>query len=323
MISYIYDIAVALIIIICIGSGYKKGILRTVLNIVCLVIAFSLASVFSSYEATEMIYDGYIHEHVMEITVQAVEKAKDEAKQRVLYEAEHWINEAVDENPGGSELLKDFFKDSLEPGGEMLKESIAGIYEYAGVDIQEILTNPIVRDKINDVAEKYSSTLADEINSRMPLGFSVDDEGVKEIITDTEASEAVVYDVFGIKSENSETEGISDYIEKKLIRPAALRTLGIIIWIAVFTVVNTVLRIIISIILVVRKIEPVKACDSLLGGVLGAAGGLAAVIAVCAVVMLITQLTGGFEYMNEDIYADTIVFGRIYDFIAGFIGVGH
>ena len=48
MSAYIYDIALLLIMIVCIGLGYKRGVLRTILNCVCFVIAVAIASVLSS-----------------------------------------------------------------------------------------------------------------------------------------------------------------------------------------------------------------------------------------------------------------------------------
>ncbi len=48
MFPYIYDIVAAVILIAFIGRGFKRGVLRTVLSLVCLVIAFSAAAALSS-----------------------------------------------------------------------------------------------------------------------------------------------------------------------------------------------------------------------------------------------------------------------------------
>ena len=94
--------------------------------------------------------------------------------------------------------------------------------------------------------------------------------------------------------------------------------IGTIVWVIVFSVVSILLRIVVNIILIVRKIEPVKACDSLLGGVLGAAVGVMVIVASVILIVILVRLTGGMTYMNEDIFSETLFFGRLYDMAKGF-----
>ena len=68
-----------------------------------------------------------------------------------------------------------------------------------------------------------------------------------------------------------------------------------------------------------RKIEPIKACDSLLGALLGAVGGIAVTIVCTSIIVLLVNATGGMTYMNEDYFTDTIIFGKIYNMISAVI----
>ena len=89
--------------------------------------------------------------------------------------------------------------------------------------------------------------------------------------------------------------------------------MGMIIWAVVFALCSLVLHLIVRAVLVVRKLQPIKACDSILGAVAGAAAGAAVIAACCMLIVLAVRWTGGTEYMNEDIFSHTLVFGRIYD----------
>lgn len=317
MFPYIYDIVAAVILIAFIGRGFKRGVLRTVLSLVCLVIAFSAAAALSSYPVTSKIYDDYFAETVSEKIDTAVKDVRDETVNKLKDEAEKSADTFIDDNLGGSDELKQLVKDYLSTDDEVMREQFSKAFSLAGIDVNDLLTNETFRDKINSIASQYSGLVTDRINDRLPVGVKVSESSVKDFLTDSSAHEAIVYDVFGIKSKDSQTEGTAKYIEKTLVRPAAIRMISAVIWAVVFTAVNIILRIIVNIVLIVRKIEPVKACDSILGGVLGAAVGAAVVAAAVILTVIIVRFTGGMAYFNEDIFSQTLFFGRLYDLAKG------
>ena len=318
MFPYIYDIVAAVILIAFIGRGFKRGVLRTVLSLVCLVIAFSAAAALSSYPITSKIYDDYFAEAVSEKIDTAVKDVRDETVNKLKDEAEKSADTFIDDNLGGSDELKQLVRDYLSTDDEVMREQFSNVFSLAGIDVSTLLTNETFRDKINSIASQYSGQVTDRINERLPVGVKVSESSVKDFLTDSSAHEAIVYDVFGIKSKDSQTEGTAKYIEKTLVRPAAIRMISAVIWAVVFTAVNIILRIIVNIVLIVRKIEPVKACDSILGGVLGAAVGASVVAAAVILTVIIVRFTGGMTYFNEDIFSQTLFFGRLYDLAKGF-----
>lgn len=317
MIPYIYDIAAAVVIIAFIGRGFKKGVLRTVLSLICMIIAFSAAAACSSYPVTSKIYDNYFSETIEEHIDNAVKEVRDETSKKLKDEAEQTADRFIDDNLGGSEELKQLVRDYLDTDDEELRSQLSQAYSYLGIDISTLLTNPDFRAKIEEIASQYSGRVADKINGSLPLGIKVSESSVKDILTDEKAHEAIVYDMIGISSESSPAGGTSEYIENKLVRPVAIRMISAVVWAAVFAAVNLVLKIIVNIILIVRKIEPVKTCDSILGGVLGAAVGAAVLAAAVILIVLIIRFTGGMTYLNEDIFSDTLFFGRLYDLAKG------
>lgn len=318
MFPYIYDIITAVILIAFIGRGFKRGVLRTVLSLVCLVIAFFAAAALSSYPISSRIYDDYFAETVSKKISAAVDEVRDETVNKLKNEAEKSAETFIDDNFGGSDELKQLVRDYLSTDDEVMREQFSKAFSLAGIDMSSLLTNELFRDKINSIVSQYSGQVTDRINDRLPVGVRVSEGAVKDFLTDNSAHEAIVYDVFGIKSKDSQTEGTAKYIEKTLVRPTATRMISAVIWAVVFTAVNIILKIIVNIVLIVRKIEPVKACDSFLGGVLGAAVGAAVVAAAVILTVIIVRFTGGMTYFNEDIFSQTLFFGRLYDLAKGF-----
>lgn len=310
MVPYIYDIALVLIIVISIVIGYRRGVMRTVLSLMCFVIAFSAASFMSKETVCSAVYDKYFSDSITEHIDEAVQQAKEQIVEEIDSNMQEAAHRVIEELPFGNDILKKYSDRLLNTRG------ITGVFEILGIDVRTLLTNPEISGKIDIAAEKYSYAAADAINSRLPFGITVKREDIKEVMTDLNAQEALIYEVFGIRSANSDTMGAAPYIEKRIVRPIFVRFIGIVIWTVVFSVVNSVLHIAVKIILIVRHVQPIKVCDSLLGGALGAVAGIAAVVACGAVIVLIVKLTGGITYMNEDIFEQTILFGRVYDMIS-------
>ena len=244
--------------------------------------------------------DDYLKEQVIELRYQ----------NQMLREENRSLKDKLEK---AYEFMKQFAGDIIDDGGKLVSESIPKLYNYLGIDLRTLLTNPQISDKIKAITEKYGDVIADELNSRMPLGIKVDKAYVRDILSDENAVEAIFTELWGIRSENAEYNGIADYLEQIVVRPACIRFLGMIIWAVVFALCSLVLHLIVRAVLVVRKLQPIKACDSILGAVAGAAAGAAVIAACCMLIVLAVRWTGGTEYMNEDIFSHTLVFGRIYD----------
>ncbi len=321
MISLIYDIAVVLIFIFCIRRGYKKGVLRTVLGLVCIVLSYLIASAVSSYPVCSGIYEKYLRETVYERIEASVQNAKEETAKKIKQQAEDAADDFIDKNFGGSPEAKDFADRLFEEGSRFIEEAIPQvgpeIYGFFDNHKETLLTNPEISDKIESVADFYSKKAAVEINERLPLGITVKEETLKYLITNGDAADAFMYELFGADTANADggRKGVAEYIERQAAAPVFIRLIGVILWTVGFAVSGFILRIVVRIILTVRVISPVRACDSALGGILGAAVGIAVIGAIGVLVILAVQLTGGMTYMNEDIIGGTLIFGKIYKFI--------
>ncbi len=306
MIAYIYDIVIVLILFLGIITGYKRGVIKTILSLLCMIIAFVTASFFSSPEMCSVIYDKYFHEPVSERVEYGVAEVRQQIRDKLNEQLKETAYEMIDKLPFGSEQLKAYVDESVNT------EGISAIYEFLGIDIRTLLTNSEISGKIDMIADEYSVIAADAINKRLPLGIKVRSEDIRQIMTDVDAQEAMIYEVFGISSEG-ENEGAAVYIEKKIIRPMSLRVLGAVLWTVIFAVVNFLLHIAVQIILIIRKLKPVKVCDNVLGAVMGAVGGSVVISVFTVIIVMVVNVTGGMSFMNEDIFSETVLFGKIYE----------
>ncbi|MGN0642378.1 MAG: CvpA family protein [Huintestinicola sp.] len=315
MMPYILDIALLLILLCCIGAGYKRGVLKTVLYLVCFVIAFAAASALSSDKITEGIYDKYLHEKVCECIDSAVADAKAQAKDKVMEIVSESVSEKAEEFTGNTEFgsaAGDVVRNILEAADRYISENPVDSRTLSQIDIASLLTNERFSAKIKEITENCSKEITADINAQLPLGITVPEEKVTDFLLEEDTLRALLNDIAG-DPEDSGSEGIAGYIERVVVRPTALRALGMIIWTVVFVVVNFILRIVVKVILLVRHISPIKAADSVLGAVLGAAEGAVIILALMLIVFLIIGFTGGFDYLNNDIISQTLVFGRLYE----------
>lgn len=274
--------------------------------------AFVAASTVSSYENCSRIYDKYVYKEVIKIVDNAVSDAKSSAEEQLRKTIDEEIENISDNAFGETDLIKEGVHSILGEDFQTVKDIVPEIYSFFNVDIETILTNEIVSSKIRIIADKYSAVTTEEINRRLPLGLKIKEDAVKEIMTDSNAIEAVIYDVFGIGSSYHNTQTISEYIEQKLLRPTLLRIIGMVLWAVVFSAVSIVLKIVVRMILLIRKAPPIKAVDSLLGAVLGFVGGGCCVFVLTMAAVLIIRSTGGIDYINDELISQTVIFKPIY-----------
>lgn len=330
MIWAIYDGAVILILLVSVFIGFRRGVLRTILGLVCIVLSCIIAGAVSSYTVSNGIYEKFFRQTVYEHIDAAVQKAKEEAAASIEKRAEEAADRFIDENLGGSSEAKDFAYRLFDEGRAFIDGAAPEIYSFFDDHKETLLTNPQIYGKIEDMAAAYSSTAAAEINKRLPFGITVDPESVKEAVTSKEAAEAFVYELLDTgsespessgKPESSDKKGVAWYIERRAVAPVFIRIISAVMWAVSFGVSGAVLRIIVRVILAIRKISPVKACDSALGGMCGAVLGCGIILVCTSVVVMLVNVTGGMTNMNEEIFSDTIIFGNIYRIISAKISL--
>ena len=311
----IYDIILLLIVIVCIIIGFKKGILHTVLSLVCFALAFGAATLISSQEIGEKLYEEYISDSLNAVIDEAVQNAKERAVEQLQNTISQDIEDQAMEKFGFSEEQAGLAGDAVEwlfDNAEQYLQSDSTI--FSEIDVSALLTNEEINDKIKEVIRSYSGEVTDMVNEELPSQLQVTQESVESVICTDDAVKALLYEVIG-QYTDSDTEGetVSEYLERTVVAPLVIKAARTVLFAASFLIISLILKIISTVILCVLKISPIKAADSALGAALGAVRGiLIAVIAVSAVYIVIA-LTGGNEWLSEDIISKTIIFVRVYE----------
>ncbi|MGN0665102.1 MAG: hypothetical protein ACI4KF_01110 [Huintestinicola sp.] len=313
MIAYIYDISVAVILIVCIGVGYKRGLLRTVLYLLCFLISFAVASAVSSDAVVEPYYEKYFREKIVSAIDSSIEDAKERAEEKLKEAVKQEASEALSGITGidGLEIPPELIDDVFGKTEEFISDHPLDSAYISQIDFSSLLTNERISGKIKEAADICADAISEKLNNMLPLGISISPDSISDFLMEEDTLRALFTELLGDKTD-ADSEGIAEYMERIIVRPAVLRAMGIVVWAAVFAAANIFLRMIISVILLIRHISPIKAADEVLGGLLGAAEG-AVIIAICtAVVAVIIAVTGGVEWMNEELITQTFVFRHIY-----------
>lgn len=316
MIPLIYDLVLLVILVVCIASGFRKGVLRTVLSVICFILAFAAASFMSSSAVTEQIYENHLQKRVNSIIEEAVDKAKAQAIQKLKDYASSESKRIASEEFGLSDdeagMIGDIAESIISGADDYIKSENSIFSEF---DLTSLLTNSEINDRIKKIVYDYSDDVTDAINVRLPVGVRVSRESVEGVICTDDAVNALIYETIG-QYTASDGETVSAYLERSVVRPLVLKALRVIIFAASFFIASLLCRIASQVLLAIRNIETIKTADSFLGAVFGAIQGIFFVLAaVCAAYVVIT-LTGGLSWLNEDIVSQTAVFGRLYGILA-------
>ncbi len=314
--TYIYDGAVILILAAGMVSGYIRGAVKTVLAIAFTIISIGAASYFSSERYCEMIYDEYLHDRIVTSCKNAVDEAISAAKDDIKRRAKEGVGSFDDHGNDTIRGIRDAIGTFIEDHSTEIDDTISAVAKAIDPDIGKIISNEEVSRYIDEAAEVYSYSAVDRINSRLPLGITIERNDIKEIAKDKTLIELFICDMLGLDGKKTGYFDTVDYIERKMIRPTALSTLHGIIWIAVFTVLKILMSVVFAVITAIKKNLPIlNTADKLIGMALGAVGG-AVLIGVCTfIISKVIFVTGGTEHINETVINSTIIYRYIYSIL--------
>ncbi len=295
MVYYFYDIVLLVIIIASIVNGYKKGLLCTVLSIICFIIALTCATIASSNSVVSYVYDTYLQSAVSS----TVEKTVDKAKEKAI---EH-IKETIAENVP----LVDAEDLTLSEDTSDLIKKLLGY-----IDFNEAIDKYNIVDKVKTVLSEHSAELTDSINDNLPFIFSVTKADVEEAFCTDEAASALIYEIIGEYTNYTSEETMAEYLERTVVAPVIKRVLEAVLFSLTFLIVSVILKAISKVFLSIKSVKPVKKADSFFGAIFGVLKGVGISIVIVCVVYFIITLSNGIEWMNEDIIANTVVFKYVY-----------
>ena len=91
-----------------------------------------------------MVYDEYLHSTVMRITEDAVNSAKQKAKETLQHNINEFALSMIDEHFDGNEVMKEYALRIIEDAEGTVGKRLTELCSYLGYDQSELLTNPVI-----------------------------------------------------------------------------------------------------------------------------------------------------------------------------------
>lgn len=306
--NWIIDIAMVVLLAYGMFIGYKKGVIRSLVSILCTVAAFAASWFISTDELATQVYDEYFSSRVESILSDEFDDLRDRAKKRLS----EIIAEKVDavEDFVGVEV-DDSVKDKL---GSVL----SGLYEYASekLDIPDRVSEVIPYDKatlyVSDIITDFVYEKNIEYAKNDP--FMIKRSALKEVFSDADILQYLVENALGKENKDE----ICRYVEQTYLRPKIVKLLRAVLCALIFGGIRMVMALVTGIVsLILKKSKPLREADKAVGCALGFAGS-ALIIALSAyVIAMIINITEGTVYINNDIISQTLLFRYVYDYING------
>ncbi len=282
--NYFFDIAIAVIFVLCVLIGYKKGIAKTIISfaihLLCIVVAF----IFSLLTA-EGLYMSYIQEPVMIKIEEAVEDFNITQEIKSYYSektvgldiSDNQVENILSDSDNMDKKLFDSFEDtSVDYNTD---EAYNALYGILNNDLQE---------KVSKYMPPCAGKYFDEIKTSRKDVFNL----IQELDTDKKAA--------------------AQYIEEKCVRALMIRFVKIVAFVIFSIVFMIIAKIILTIIYKNQAVKAAGRTDSMLGALLGVAIALVIIIMIAFLVKMIIYAGGQNEYLNEDVVNNSLVFKYFY-----------
>ena len=277
----ILDIGTAIIIILSVLNGRKKGAIRMLISAFGVIAAFALAFIISStYDQT--VYDKFVKPRVIESIENNIQEASEET-----------INENT---------LADIFK----AAGTMLTPDNAKELQQILKDEPDLLTNDEFRDKLNSELIEYKDAVMTSLADILPESMLGEAEKIYDkIISGSEN----IPEIFA----RAEITPAAEAIEQRTIRPIAVEVVRTVLFFIVYILAMIVFTVISWAAKAVHELPIIHGADKAVGGILGIIRAAAYLTVICLVVRLIIQFSeDGSEYINSGEISKTVLFKWIY-----------
>lgn len=196
------------------------------------------------------------------------------------------------------ENARDSLKDRLSQEFDVdFSSEIADIYRS---EYEEYLTDPEISGKIKSITDSVFSDFLFGLNTDMPVsvtgGITFDHFG----------------DALGRLINGESVSEAAEYIEENAVRRIAVRIVSCALWSVSYAVIGFIGRMILSAVLLVKKLDTVRFADRALGGALGLAAAFLILIPAAAVTRLIVGLSDGGGFFSEAVINNTLLFKYLY-----------
>lgn len=259
--ALLYDLIMLIIIIFFCIIGAKRGILRSIVLFVMLIISLLIGYVASGLLA-EPVYNSYVKERVINSVKEPMEG----------FDIAKLVNEKLFDNSLGIEIRESEIEDALGKSGDV-SENISAFAKTKGLSI----SSETVSEKIDLFLEENSV-----INDAEEFLPSYLVPTFKSYVSDDSQMFSDVLRILTKSDKRDAAEGLTEIA----LKPIILIALRAILFVACFIIIWIILRIIVAI-TKLGKNKETSGMNTILGGLLGAVKGFIVVIIITVIVSVI------------------------------------
>lgn len=282
----LYDLIMLIIVIMFCIIGAKRGIIRSIVFFVMLVLSLLIGYIVSGF-ITEPVYDAYVRDKVVNSITESVKS----------FDIAGFINEKLFDNKLGIEISDSEIEKALAQEGD-LSENISSYAASKGIP----LSREVVSEKIDSVLNDDS--VKTDIEKSLPSYIAPVFESALSNETDT------FENVIKSLAKTDKTEA-SEEISDTLFKPFVLKVLRVILFILCFIAVLIILRIIVAVTKLGKNSET-GGINTVLGGLLGAVKGLIVVLLITWAVSLISPIISLVDANSFFTFSDSAINNSIF-----------
>ncbi len=282
--SYVYDIAIVAVFVLCIIIGLRKGIAKTIVSFIVHVLCIITAFVFSMLTA-EGLYMSYVQQPVLNNVEDAVTEF-DISKEIKDYYFEKTVGLDISDSQVQN-ILSD--TDNMDKKlGDSLDDNISGYDTNEGYEALYGIINDHLQKKVSKYIPSCAGKYFDQIKASKKDVFTL------------------------IQLLNTDKKAAAQYIEENCIRSLMIRFVKIVSFVAFSIVFMIIAKIILVIINNNQAVKAAGSTDAMLGALLGIAVGLVIAIMIAFLIKMIIYAGGQNDYLNEDVINGSLIFKYFY-----------
>lgn len=282
-----------IVILFCI-TGAKRGIIRSIVLFVMLILSLLIGYVVSGF-ITEPVYDTYVRERVENSVKRSM----------VNFDAAEFVNKEFFSNRLGIKISDSEIEEAIGESGD-ISQNIADYAKSKGIPI----SSDVVSDRIDTLFE--DENVKNEVKKSFP----------SYLVPAFESAVSADSQMFGdmvrslVKTDKNEA---SEDLTEIALKPIILVALRAALFVLCFIAVWIVLRIIAAVTRLGSKKESVG-INTVLGGMLGAVKGLIVVLLITSLVSIISPLlsltnSGGSFGLSEQTINNSVFLRLINDML--------
>lgn len=282
----LYDLIMFIIVIMFCIIGAKRGIIRSIVFFVMLILSLLIAYLVSGF-ITEPVYDAYVKDKIINSIQEPVEK----------FDIVEFVNERFLDNKLGIEISDSEIEKALEQEGS-LSDNISAYAISKGIP----LSSETVSEKIDSVLD--NRTVMEDISKSLPSYIA---PAFKSMAS---KESAILEDVIKALAKTDKIKA-SEEITEIVLEPFVLKAVRVVLFILCFILVCIILRIVIAVTKLGKNSET-GGINTVLGGVLGIVKGLIVVLLITWAVSLISPIIYAIDSNSSFAFSESAINNSIF-----------